>query len=125
MSHRLERSRRGKRSTEVSNDVMTSAPLAANLSKTGSASLMIRCAHGERPSAVVCGHMVGARDEVLGFVENCSDPTDLQAWCDSCERVYLAEGDKTAKFLEFNQMVLVCDICYADLKTRHGVPGDS
>jgi hypothetical protein len=76
------------------------------------------------PSAVVCGHMHSARDEVVGFVENCSDPTDLQAWCESCENVFLAEGDKTPKFLEYN-LALECDVCYANLKDRHGARADT
>ena len=87
--------------------------------KTGLSPLLISCAHGQRPSAVVCGHMLAARDEVVGFVENSSDPIDLQAWCGSCERLFMSEGDKTAKFVEFNQMTLVCDECYAGLKARH------
>jgi hypothetical protein len=91
---------------------------------TGVPSLMISCSHGSRPSAVVCGHMLSAKDEVVGFVENSSDPTDLQAWCSSCEQVFLAEGDKTPKFVEFTQMCLVCDVCYANLKGRHSGVAD-
>ena len=87
--------------------------------ETGAAPLMISCAHGQRPSAVVCGHMLQANDEIVGFVENSSDPADLQAWCDACERMFLSEGDKTAAFRSFNQMALVCDICYANFKRRH------
>ena len=93
--------------------------------KTGLPPLLIKCSHGERPSAVVCGHMLNARDEVVGFVENSSDPTDLQAWCESCEQLFLSEGDKTPKFVEYNQMALVCDLCYQDLKARHAAPEDS
>jgi hypothetical protein len=90
--------------------------------RTGAAPLMVSCAHGERPSAVVCGHMLGSRDDVVGFVENSSVPVDLQAWCAACEKVFLAEGDKTPRFLEFNQMALVCDLCYSDLRARHSIP---
>ena len=93
--------------------------------ETGLPPLLIKCKHGERPSAVVCGHMLSARDEVLGFVENSSDPADLQAWCGSFEQVFLSEGDKTPKFVEFNQMALVCDLCYQDLKARHAAPEGS
>jgi hypothetical protein len=69
--------------------------------------------------------MLSSKDEVVGFVENSSDPTDLQAWCATCEQVFLTEGDKTPRFLEFNQMALVCDVCYANLKDRHSIPADS
>jgi hypothetical protein len=63
--------------------------------------------------------MLDAQDEVVGFVENSSDPSDLQAWCEACEQVFLSEGDKTPKFREFTQMTLVCDLCYESLKARH------
>jgi len=68
--------------------------------------------------------MIQANDQVVGFVENSSDPNDLQAWCDACERMFLSEGDKTPSFREFNQMALVCDICYATFKVRHSGPAD-
>ena len=87
--------------------------------KFGLAPLTIMCAHGQRPSAIVCGHMLDARDEVVGFVENCSDPADLQAWCELCEQLFLSEENKTPQFLEYNQMALVCDLCYEGLKARH------
>ena len=81
--------------------------------------MLINCgAHGERVSAVVCGHMIG-NPISLGFIENSSDPNDLQAWCSACERMYLQEGDKTEAFLAFNQFTIVCVDCYADLRARH------
>jgi hypothetical protein len=78
----------------------------------------------ERPSAVVCGHMLNSKSQGVGFVENSSDPADLQAWCTACEQVFLAEGDKTPGFLEFNQTALVCDLCYSNPKDRHSIPAD-
>ena len=72
--------------------------------------LVVTCTHGQRPASVVCGHMIAAKDEVVGFVENSSDPADLQAWCHACEQLFLLEGDKTPRFEEFNQMAVVCDI---------------
>jgi hypothetical protein len=69
--------------------------------------------------------MLSARDEVVGFFENSSDPADLQALCGSCENCFLSEGDKTSKFVAFNQMTLVCDLCYQELKARHAVPNGS
>src|SRR5687767_5641970 len=87
--------------------------------KTGLPPLLINCKHGERPSAVICQHMLNARDEVVGFIENSSDPADLQAWCESCEQLFLSEGDKTPKFRDYNQFALVCDVCYESFKARH------
>jgi hypothetical protein len=74
--------------------------------------------HGKRIAAVVCCHMVGA-SEAVGFIENSSDPYDLQAWCERCEEMFLAEGDKTPAFEAFNNRAIVCCVCYGDLKTRH------
>jgi hypothetical protein len=65
--------------------------------------------------------MIQTKDKAVGFVENVSDPDDLQAWCSACERMYLEEGDKTERFREFNDFALVCDRCYASLKERHNV----
>lgn len=81
---------------------------------------MIDCApHGKRIAAVVCGHMIKAKDHIVGFIENCSDPNDLQAWCDACEEMFLREGELTPDFNEFNDMAIVCDVCYQELKARH------
>jgi hypothetical protein len=80
----------------------------------------IRCGtHATRPVAVVCGHVLGDTDRVLGFVENSSDPTDLQGWCGDCEAMFVSEGAMTDAFLEYNAMKVVCDLCYARLKARH------
>ena len=57
--------------------------------------------------------MILATDSVVGFVENSSDPNDLQAWCDACERMFLVEQELSEAFLQFNDMSVVCDFCYA------------
>ena len=75
--------------------------------------------HGDRIASVVCGHMILASDSVVGFVENSSDPNDLQAWCDACERMFLVEQELSEAFRQFNDMSVVCDFCYARLKERH------
>ncbi len=76
------------------------------------------CTHGRRVASVVCAHMIDAPQPV-GFIENNSDPDDLQAWCDRCESFYLSEGDKTPAFEAFNDMAIVCCHCYTGLKQRH------
>jgi hypothetical protein len=83
----------------------------------------ISCHHGSRPAAVVCCHMLTVKDSVVGFVENSSDPNDLQAWCEACEAMFIGEGDRTERFLAFNDRQIVCDVCYGDLKSRHSRPG--
>jgi hypothetical protein len=80
----------------------------------------VKCGtHGRRTAAVVCGHMVAPTDRVLGFVENSSDPDDLQAWCDDCEAMFEREQALTAAFRRFNDMAVVCDFCYATFRARH------
>jgi hypothetical protein len=65
--------------------------------------------------------MLGSGASRVGFVENSADPNDLQAWCALCEAMYVSEGDMTERFRAFNNMTLVCDICYAEIKLRHSV----
>jgi hypothetical protein len=82
--------------------------------------LMVDCAeHGRAPACVVCTHLVRAREQLVGFVENSSEPGDLQAWCGACERLFEQEGDMTDAFREFNDMRLVCSVCYTIIKQRH------
>ncbi|HKA44755.1 MAG TPA: hypothetical protein VKF40_22415, partial [Burkholderiales bacterium] len=88
---------------------MSSDPLTINCPTHGSSCV----------SAVVCGHMVDSKAVAVGFVENNDDPSDLQAWCEDCEAMFLSEGDKTQAFLDFNRMTLVCVNCYQELKSRH------
>ncbi len=81
--------------------------------------LYVNCGpHGKRVAAVVCCHLLRSTEPV-GFVENNSDPNDLQAWCEHCEEKFLAEGDKTEAFATFNDRAIVCCICYQELKCRH------
>jgi len=81
--------------------------------------LFVDCgSHGKRVAAVVCCHMIGARTAV-GFIENSSDPNDLQAWCERCEEMFLVEGDKTEAFEAFNDRAIVCCVCYENFKQKH------
>ncbi len=81
---------------------------------------IIKCGtHGPRGTAIVCRHMIQSKDVAVGFVENCADPDDLQAWCGACARFFLEEGDLTERFREFNDFAVVCDFRYANLKERH------
>lgn len=81
--------------------------------------MTINCdAHGERTAAIVCRHHLDS-SHAVGFIENCHDPDDQQAWCDDCEALFIDEGDKTDKFIAFNNFAVVCADCYARLKARH------
>ena len=68
---------------------------------------------------MVCVHLLKAKDHVVGFIENSTDAADLQAWCDTCERFFLREGDRTPAFIEFADIAIVCDLCYLEIKERH------
>ena len=74
--------------------------------------------HGKKITAVVCCHMIDAVDPV-GFVENSSDPEDLQAWCEECEQFFVSEKDMTEAFVAFNDFAVVCCDCYHDFKEQH------
>ena len=85
--------------------------------------MLIGCGvHGERISAVVCGHLLVKRSSPAGFIENRSDPNDLQAWCHACEEKFEFEGGMTDAFRAFNQMKLVCVVCYQEIKSRNSIP---
>ena len=75
--------------------------------------------HGRGLAAVVCRHLCNDKTALLGFVENSSEPGDRQAWCLKCEEFFLAEGEMTEAFREFNHMAIVCEACYEVLKSRH------
>ena len=82
--------------------------------------LEISCEHhGKCIAAVVCGHLSKNNGTSLGFVENNSDPNDLQAWCYACEYVFRQENDKTESFRAFTGRAIVCSGCYADIKQKH------
>lgn len=84
--------------------------------------MRIKCGtHGSRIAAVVCQHMVASKDKAVGFVENSSEPDDLQAWCGECERFFEAEGSMTDQFKAFHGHVIVCDFCYGSLKAKHSL----
>lgn len=83
--------------------------------------LTINCKHGTGIASVVCKHLIKS-EYALGFIENSRDPQDLQAWCFACEYYFLNQGEMTEAFKEFNQAVLVCNICYEELKEKHALP---
>lgn len=75
--------------------------------------------HGRGRCAIVCRHHVQERGQPAGFVENSSDPDDLQAWCHACERFFTSEGELTEAFGAFCDFAVVCVACYYELRQRH------
>jgi hypothetical protein len=85
--------------------------------KSPSDGATVKCGtHGMRSAAIVCCRMTEAKEKSVGFVENNSDPDDLQAWCGAYEQLFFIEGDKAERFVRFNNFAVVCDFCYASLK---------
>jgi hypothetical protein len=94
-------------------------------SMTDTEPIMVNCGpHGYRVAAVICCHLVGQDCPPAGFIENSSDPTDLQAWCYACEDKFEQEDGLTDCFREFNDLSVVCVACYAEAKARHSLPGN-
>ena len=82
--------------------------------------LEIDCAHGKGVASIVCCHLLNSVDPV-GFIENNSDPDDLQAWCYACEFLFQQEGEITDEFKTFNNAKVVCEKCYEEFKNAHSV----
>lgn len=80
--------------------------------------LEIYCSHGKGIASIVCCHILNSADPV-GFIENSSDPNDLQAWCYACEFLFQQEGELTEKFKKFNNAKVVCEMCYQEYKNAH------
>lgn len=74
--------------------------------------------HGRSTGAVVCRHHLDSAVPV-GFIENSSEPDDLQGWCFACEQRFLEEGELNEAFRAFNDFGVVCLQCYEKLKRRH------
>jgi hypothetical protein len=75
--------------------------------------------HGRGVAAVVCRHLCNSPQNPAGFIENSSEPGDLQAWCFRCEEMFEEEGEMSEAFRKFNDMALVCESCYAEIREKH------
>lgn len=82
--------------------------------------LEITCSHGKGIASIVCCHHLNLTHPV-GFIENSSDPYDLQAWCYACEFLFQQEEDMTSKFREFTNAKVVCEKCYENFKKIHSI----
>ncbi len=88
-----------------------------------SEALFLDCtSHGRQVATVVCRHLLAQDGEKSGFIENSSDPHDLQAWCEACELKFAEEDGMTEDFKAFTDMKIVCTECYAEAKSRHSKP---
>jgi len=75
--------------------------------------------HGRGIAAIVCRHQCNEKEAPIGFIENCTEPGDKQAWCHKCEEYFIEQGDMTDAFKEFNDMAIVCEACYDIIKSKH------
>lgn len=64
-----------------------------------------------------CGHLLEDTDMVFGFVENASDPDDLQEWCDACEHKFREE--MTPALTKFHRLTVVSQLCNVRIRERH------
>ena len=80
--------------------------------------LEIECRHGKGIASIICCHLLNSINPV-GFIENSSDPDDLQGWCFACEFFFEQEGEKTEEFKKFNDAKVVCEKCYEEFKNAH------
>ena len=81
--------------------------------------LTIACRHSiKRRAAVMCAHLLATDEPTIGFVENSSNPDDLQTWCTACETFFIREGEMSDAFKAFNDMKVVCDVCYSERKAK-------
>lgn len=84
--------------------------------------LFINCEkHGKASTATICSHLLKNNGAPLGFIENSSEPNDLQGWCYACEHVFLQEEDQTRTFMKFCNFSVVCTECYKNIKENHNV----
>ena len=84
--------------------------------------MTVNCgSHGERICAVICKHLLQTEPMPVGFIENNSDPNDLQAWCYLCEEQFQHEGGMSEAFRKFNDMAVVCVVCYSHARSSHAV----
>ena len=82
--------------------------------------LEIDCRHGKGIACIVCCHFLNS-DDPLGFIENSTDPDDLQAWCYACEFLFQQEGEITEGFKNFSNAKVVCEKCYEEFKNAHSI----
>ncbi|GHN01808.1 hypothetical protein WSM22_32970 [Cytophagales bacterium WSM2-2] len=82
--------------------------------------LEIDCKHGKGIASAICYHQLNSVDPI-GFIENSSDPDDLQAWCYACEYLFQLERDMTEKFKKFSNAKIVCEKCYENFKSLHSI----
>lgn len=75
--------------------------------------------HGPQEPCVVCGHILLAKDRVVGFIENSTDNEGPQAWCDDCESFFQREGSISEAFRKFHDLRVVCVQCYDLYRSRH------
>jgi hypothetical protein len=77
--------------------------------------------HGKSIVAVVCRHLVNNNGHALGFVENSTDPDDLQGWCYACEHFFQQQDGMTEEFMTFCDGAVVCQECYSAIKSKHSI----
>ncbi len=76
--------------------------------------------HEKEATAIICGHLCYMEDETIGFNVPADIKNDLQAWCDSCEKMLNKKGGWTDKMTKFANLRPCCAGCFVVLKRRMG-----
>ncbi len=71
--------------------------------------------HGVQPAAFVCDHLL-QRTGGGFFIPDDTEEEKHQAWCESCEKIILNEGEWTQKAVDFANFRLVCVVCFKRIR---------
>ncbi len=76
--------------------------------------------HEKEARAIVCVHLAESGDDHIGFNVPTDIKTDLEAWCDKCERKLDKERSWTDAMVEFADLRPCCVGCFIVIKNRMG-----
>jgi len=74
--------------------------------------------HKKEATAIVCFHLCMAGNEPLGFNVPSDIETDLEAWCDACEKILNKAGEWTDSVAALADFRPCCVGCFIALKNR-------
>jgi len=78
-------------------------------------------AHGNRPAAFVCQHLVAGNGRGFHCASDPEMPDQLcpDAWCDLCEEAFQTEGEWNDRSEAVAKIAIMCDRCYEVARERN------
>lgn len=76
--------------------------------------------HKKEATAIICGHLLAVEDGHIGFHVPEDIKNDLEAWCDTCEKILNEAGGWTDSAVKFADFRSCCVGCFISLKKRSG-----